>query len=240
MRSTHSSPPQARSAPPWCLVSPRRRACSATSSAASRSHQRPSSPKDLIHERPHASSERAARKRRRARGIAAVLALSLLISIATGMTDRMLRHASAQAADRFDLLIGAKASPSSLLLGAVFLRDEPLPLVPLSVMKDLDERHGVEGSGQPRRIRRQGGRVSHRRHDNVARHLRRHGQARRGTPLQGALRGRRRRLGPLPHRRRIRTHARQDARRRTRATTTDASRSWAGCPKAARPGTAPS
>lgn len=75
---------------------------------------------------------------------AAVLALSLSISIATGMTDRMLRHASAQAADRFDLLIGAKASPSSLLLGAVFLRDEPLPLVPLSVMKDLDERHGVK------------------------------------------------------------------------------------------------
>lgn len=30
-------------------------------------------------------------------GIAAVLALSLSISIATGMTDRMLRHASAQA-----------------------------------------------------------------------------------------------------------------------------------------------
>lgn len=77
-------------------------------------------------------------------GIAAVLALSLSISIATGMTDRMLRHASAQAADRFDLLIGAKASPSSLLLGTVFLRDEPLPLVPLSVMKDLDERHGVK------------------------------------------------------------------------------------------------
>ena len=34
-------------------------------------------------------------------GIAAVLELSLSISIATGMTDRMLRHASAQAADRF-------------------------------------------------------------------------------------------------------------------------------------------
>lgn len=31
-------------------------------------------------------------------GIAAVLALSLSISIATGMTDRVLRHASAQAA----------------------------------------------------------------------------------------------------------------------------------------------
>lgn len=77
-------------------------------------------------------------------GIAAVLALSLSISIATGMTDRMLRHASTQAADRFDLLIGAKASPASLLLGTVFLRDEPLPLVPLSVMKDLDAAHGVK------------------------------------------------------------------------------------------------
>lgn len=77
-------------------------------------------------------------------GIAAVLALSLSISIATGMTDRMLRHASAQAADRFDLLIGAKASPASLLLGTVFLRDEPLSLVPISVMKDLDAAHGVK------------------------------------------------------------------------------------------------
>ena len=72
-------------------------------------------------------------------GIAAVLALSLSISIATGMTDRMLRHASAQAAS------ATKSYPCT--------------------------------AGRPA----------------------------------------------------------QDTR-----TTTDASRSWAGCPKAARPGTAPS
>ena len=160
-------------------------------------------------------------------GIAAVLALSLSISIATGMTDRMLRHASAQAADRFDLLIGAKASPSSLLLGAVFLRDEPLPLVPLSVMKDLDERHGVKWAAPVAFGDRAG-----------------------DSPIVGTttslVTSSRRPSRPSSAPRPPTASATksypctagrpaQDTR-----TTTDASRSWAGCPKAARPGTAPS
>ncbi|MFR6027945.1 MAG: hypothetical protein ACLUHG_00640 [Sutterella wadsworthensis] len=167
-------------------------------------------------------------------GIAAVLALSLSISIATGMTDRMLRHASAQAADRFDLLIGAKASPSSLLLGAVFLRGNP-SLVPLSVMKDLDERHGVKGA---RRIRRQGGRLPI---VGTTTSLVTFG----GTvrPAEGRFRRPSRpSSAPRPPTASATksypcTAGRpaQDTR-----TTTDASRSWAGCPKAARPGTAPS
>ncbi len=76
-------------------------------------------------------------------GIALVLALSLSLSIATGLTDRMLRDSSAAAADRFDILIGAKGSPTSLLLSTVFLRDEPQTLMPLTVMKGLDPDHGV-------------------------------------------------------------------------------------------------
>ena len=43
-------------------------------------------------------------------GIAAVLALSLSISIATGMTDRMLRHASAQAADGDEIVLIGRAT----------------------------------------------------------------------------------------------------------------------------------
>ena len=77
-------------------------------------------------------------------GLALVLALSLSLSIATGLTDRMLRQSSAAAADRFDLLIGAKGSSTSLLLSTVFLRDEPQTLVPLEVMKGLDVKHGVK------------------------------------------------------------------------------------------------
>ena len=77
-------------------------------------------------------------------GLALVLALSLSLSITTGLTDRMLRQSSAAAADRFDLLIGAKGSATSLLLSTVFLRDEPHALVPLSVMQGLDAKHGVK------------------------------------------------------------------------------------------------
>ena len=168
-------------------------------------------------------------------GIAAVLALSLSISIATGMTDRMLRHASAQAADRFDLLIGAKASPSSLLLGAVFLRDEPLPLVPLSVMKDLDERHGVKWAAPVAFGDRAG--------DSPI-----VGTTTSLVTFGGTVRPAEGRLFKAPS-----SAPRPPTASATKSypctagrpaqdtrTTTDASRSWAGCPKAARPGTAPS
>ena len=164
-------------------------------------------------------------------GIAAVLALSLSISIATGMTDRMLRHASAQAADRFDLLIGAKASPSSLLLGAVFLRDEPLPLVPLSVMAS---------SGQPPSHSATGRETL----PSSARQRRSSPSAARSGPPRDASSRRPSRPSSAPRPPTASAtksypctagRPAQDTR-----TTTDASRSWAGCPKAARPGTAPS
>lgn len=171
-------------------------------------------------------------------GIAAVLALSLSISIATGMTDRMLRHASAQAADRFDLLIGAKASPSSLLLGAVFLRDEPLPLVPLSVMRTLTK--GTASSGQPPSHSATGRETL----PSSARQRRSSPSAARSGPPRDASSRRPSRPSSAPRPPTASAtksypctagRPAQDTR-----TTTDASRSWAGCPKAARPGTAPS
>ena len=160
-------------------------------------------------------------------GIAAVLALSLSISIATGMTDRMLRHASAQAADRFDLLIGAKASPSSLLLGAVFLRDEPLPLVPLSVMKDLDERHGVKWAAPVAFGDRAG--------DSPI-----VGTTTSLVTFGGTVRPAEGRLFKAPFEATKSYPCTAGRPAQDTRTTTDASRSWAGCPKAARPGTAPS
>ena len=72
-------------------------------------------------------------------GMALVLALALSLAVSTGLAERMLRSSSAQAADDFDLLVGAKGSAVSLLLGTVYLRDEPLFLVPaeaLSTLKD--------------------------------------------------------------------------------------------------------
>ena len=70
-------------------------------------------------------------------GMALVLALALSLAVSTGLSERMLRSSSAQAADDFDLLVGAKGSAVSLLLGTVYLRDEPLSLVPTEALKTL-------------------------------------------------------------------------------------------------------
>ncbi|MDO4936390.1 MAG: ABC transporter permease [Sutterellaceae bacterium] len=75
--------------------------------------------------------------------IATVLALSLALSISAMSLDRSIRKSSAQAADAFDLLVGAKGSSSALLLGSVFLRDEMLGLIPATVLKDAAARGGV-------------------------------------------------------------------------------------------------
>ncbi|MDO5531868.1 ABC transporter permease [Sutterella sp.] len=76
-------------------------------------------------------------------GMALVLALSLALAVSAGLTERMLRSSSAAAADRFDLLVGAKGSATSLLLGTVYLRDEPLGLVPAEAMNSLIGAKGV-------------------------------------------------------------------------------------------------
>lgn len=77
-------------------------------------------------------------------GMSLLLALSLSLTVTTGITERMLKESSAVAADRFDLLAGVKGSQVSLLLGSVFLKDEPLSLVPVSLLKNLDNDKGVK------------------------------------------------------------------------------------------------
>lgn len=76
-------------------------------------------------------------------GMALVLALALSLALSTSLTERMLRSSSAAAADDFDLLVGAKGSAAALLLGTVYLRDEPLGLVPAPALSSLINAKGV-------------------------------------------------------------------------------------------------
>lgn len=76
-------------------------------------------------------------------GMAAVLALTLALTVSAGLCERSLRQASSAAAERFDILIGARTGGVPLLLGTVFLRDERLPLVPAAVLGQLQNDLGV-------------------------------------------------------------------------------------------------
>lgn len=69
--------------------------------------------------------------------MALVLALALSLAVSTGLAEKVLRSSLAQAADDFDLLVGARGSAVSLLLGTVYLRDEPLSLVPAEALRTL-------------------------------------------------------------------------------------------------------
>ena len=67
-------------------------------------------------------------------GLSLLLTLAVALAVAASETRSMLRTASAAAAERFDLLVGAKASPTALLFGTVYLRDEALPIVPAETL----------------------------------------------------------------------------------------------------------
>jgi putative ABC transport system permease protein len=70
---------------------------------------------------------------RRNRLLAAVTVLLVAIAVATGIAvstqERALRQGSARAADDFDLLVGAPGSPTQLVLSAVYLKLQALPLL---------------------------------------------------------------------------------------------------------------
>lgn len=68
-------------------------------------------------------------------GLSLLLTLAVALAVAASETRSMLRTASAAAAERFDLLVGAKASPTALLFGTVYLRDEALPIVPAETLR---------------------------------------------------------------------------------------------------------
>lgn len=73
-------------------------------------------------------------------GLTLLLTLALAVAVSVVQTERMIKQASIQAADQFDILIGARGSRSALLLATVYLRNEMLPLVPLSALGNLSVR----------------------------------------------------------------------------------------------------
>ncbi len=84
--------------------------------------------------------------RRSFRGILAlalVLALALSLGIGVSMTERAIRQGTARAGDDFDLLVGARGSGVQLMLGAVYLRPQALPLVPGSAVSTILHQKGV-------------------------------------------------------------------------------------------------
>lgn len=76
-------------------------------------------------------------------GLSLLLTLAVALAVAASETRSMLRTASAAAAERFDLLVGAKASPTALLFGTVYLRDEALPIVPAETLKLFQDQKDV-------------------------------------------------------------------------------------------------
>lgn len=74
--------------------------------------------------------------------IVLLVALAIATGIAIGAQERALRQGSARAADDFDLIIGAPGSQTQLLMSAVYLQPEALPLIEGHLLKVLaqDER----------------------------------------------------------------------------------------------------
>lgn len=70
-------------------------------------------------------------------GLTVLLALALAVAVSVIQTERMVKSSTIRAADQFDILVGTKGSRSALLLGTVYLRDEMLSLVPMSVLNNL-------------------------------------------------------------------------------------------------------
>lgn len=74
--------------------------------------------------------------------IIALVALAVAIGVAIGAQERALRRSSAVAAEDFDLLIGAPGSQTQLLMSAIYLQPDALPLVDGRLLNTLakDER----------------------------------------------------------------------------------------------------
>ena len=75
--------------------------------------------------------------------LALVLALSLSLGVGVSMTERAVRQGTARAGDAFDLLVGAQGSSVQLMLGAVYLRPQSLPLVPGGAVTEILTQEGV-------------------------------------------------------------------------------------------------
>jgi putative ABC transport system permease protein len=75
-----------------------------------------------------------------------LIALAVAIGVAVGAQERGLRRASARAADDFPLLIGAAGSQTSLVLTAVYLQLDALPLIDGGLLNTLAADRRVAGA----------------------------------------------------------------------------------------------
>ncbi len=84
---------------------------------------------------------------RRNRLMVVVTLLLVAISVATGITvisqERALRQGSARAADDFDLLLGSPGSPTQLVLTAIYLKPQAIPLLSGDVLDRASSARGV-------------------------------------------------------------------------------------------------
>lgn len=74
--------------------------------------------------------------------IVLLVAIAIASGIAIGAQERALRQGSARAADDFDLIVGAPGSQTQLVMSAVYLQPEALPLLDGRILQALaqDER----------------------------------------------------------------------------------------------------
>ncbi len=84
-------------------------------------------------------------KTTRAGAIAVVLlvALAVALGVAVSSQERALRQGSAAAADRFDIVIGARGSPTQLVLSSVYLQIAAVDLIPGRILAELQAAENV-------------------------------------------------------------------------------------------------
>ena len=76
--------------------------------------------------------------------IVLLIAVAVAFGIAVSASERALRQASARAADRFDLVIGAPGSSAQLILTTVYLQGAAIPLLADDVLPRLQRDQGIE------------------------------------------------------------------------------------------------
>jgi putative ABC transport system permease protein len=75
--------------------------------------------------------------------VVALIAVAVALGIGATVQERALRLASARAADRFDLVVGAPGSPTQLVLTTVYLQPAALELLPEETLSQLAREPGV-------------------------------------------------------------------------------------------------
>ena len=84
--------------------------------------------------------------RRTAAMVVALVALAVAIGVSFGAQERAVRRSSARAADDFPLIVGAPGSQTQLVLTAVYLQIEAVPLVDGAVLNRLSADPRVAGA----------------------------------------------------------------------------------------------